>query len=253
MTTRRVEFESKKGHQLSGLLDTPDDGEVRAYALFAHCFTCGKSLTAVKRLSRAMTDDGFGVLRFDFTGLGESEGAFESTSFTTNLDDLEAASYFLAQEYEPPRALIGHSLGCAAALAVASRISSVRFVAVIGAPAEPTHVRRLITTGDEQADETIEVSIGGRPFLIGADFLADLERHDLRAAVGDLDRPLLILHGPLDRIVGIEHAERLYTAAKHPKSFVSLGEADHLVSREPDALFMGHVIAAFAERYATTP
>jgi len=248
MKTERVEFEGASGARLRGLLDMPE-GEPVAHALFAHCFTCSKNLKIVSTVARRMTDEGFALLRFDFTGLGQSEGEFAETTFTTNLGDLEAAAGFLQREHAPPRALIGHSLGGAAALAVAGRLDSVRCVATIAAPADPVHVRHLVDGAEFDEQGRAAVSIGGRPFEIGREFVEDLERHDLSEEVGALKRPLLIFHAPTDSVVGVENAERLYKAAKHPKSFVSLGQADHLVSDERDAAFVGHVLSAWARRY----
>ena len=248
MKTTRVEFESPAGHTLTGLLDTPD-GDPVAYALFAHCFTCGKSLKIIRLISEQMTAEGLALLRFDFTGLGQSEGEFAETTFTSNLDDLEAAAAFLEREHRAPRALVGHSLGGAAVLAVANRLDPVRCVATIAAPSEPTHVRHLLTGADFDDSGRAQVSIGGRPFEIGKGFVEDLERHDLTDDIGAMNRPLLIFHSPTDTIVGIDQAERIFKAAKHPRSFVSLGKADHLVSDERDARFLGHVLAAWARRY----
>lgn len=248
MKTERVEFEGASGARLRGLLDTPE-GEPVAYALFAHCFTCSKNLKIVSAVAQRMTEEGFALLRFDFTGLGQSEGEFAETTFTTNLGDLEAAAAYLEREHEAPRTLIGHSLGGAAVLAVAGRLASVRCVATIAAPADPVHVRHLVEGAEFDEHGRAAVDIGGRPFEIGREFVEDLERHDMSEEIASLKRPLLIFHAPTDTVVGIENAERLYKAAKHPKSFVSLGHADHLVSDPRDAAFVGHVLSAWARRY----
>lgn len=248
MPTQRVEFPASNGHTIVGMLDTPDETP-RAFGIFAHCFTCSKNLRVVREVGRALTEEGLALLRFDFTGLGHSEGDFAETSFTSNLDDLERAAAYLGEHHQPPSFLVGHSLGGAAVLGVAGQLDSVRCVATIGAPAEPQHVRHLIAQAAFDASGRAEVTIGGRPFEIGRDFVEDLERHDLHDDIAALRRPLLIFHSPIDTIVGIEHAERIFTSAKHPKSFVSLGNADHLVSNTEDAQFLGHMLSTWAHRY----
>ena len=248
MKTEKVTFVGGEGQELSGLLDLPDDAP-KAFALFAHCFTCGKSVAAIRNISKSLTAEGIALLRFDFTGLGQSEGEFAATTFATNLDDLHAAADFLNEQYSPPSVLIGHSLGGAAALAVAGDIKSTKCVATIGAPADPVHVRHLLSGADFGANDTADVSIGGRPFRIGKQFVDDLERHDLASAISSMRKPLMIFHSPVDAIVGIDNAEVIYKAARHHKSFVSLGDADHLVSQPADAQFLGHVLSAWAGYY----
>ena len=248
MRSDRVEFTSPTGHRIVGVLDAPED-EPRATGVFAHCFTCSKDLRVVREVARALTDAGLALLRFDFTGLGHSEGDFAETSFTTNLRDLEAAAEFLAERGSPARFLVGHSLGGAAVLAAAGSIESAACVATVGAPSDPAHVRHLVEGAAFDARGRASVTIGGRPFEIGRDFVEDLERHDLRADIASLRRPLLVFHAPLDAIVSIDHAEAIFTAAKHPKSFVSLGSADHLVSDPADARFLGAVLGAWASRF----
>ncbi len=255
MPTRDLLFSNGRGHVLAGRLDLPVAGIPRAYALFAHCFTCGKDLRAARRLTAALAAHGIGTLRFDFTGLGRSEGDFGDTSFTTNIDDLVAAADALEEEVgRGPSVLIGHSLGGAAVLHAAHRIPSSRAVATIGAPADPEHVRRLIGAGeaDVRRDGSAEVSIGGRPFRIGLDFIDSLEGRGPET-IGALRKALLVLHSPTDTIVGIENAARIYGAAKHPKSFVSLDGADHLLADGRDARFAANMIAAWAERYVDAP
>lgn len=249
MRTEKVAFTGSAGHRLSGLLDLPDD-EPRAFVLFAHCFTCGKSLAAVRHVSRQLTTEGFALLRFDFTGLGQSEGEFADTTFTTNLTDLVQAARFLEAEFTAPRVLVGHSLGGAAVLAAAANIPSTRCVAVIGAPSDPTHLKHLLNGEPADGGDALDVSIGGRPFRIGRELIDDLGKQDLPARIAELGKPLLIFHSPTDAIVGIENAERIYKAAKHPKSFISLGRADHLVSQPQDAAFLGHVLSAWSAYYA---
>jgi len=247
MSTQRVEFDGHAG-KVSGILEMPE-GEALGVALFAHCFTCSKDLRVVREIAKRLTEERIGVLRFDFTGLGESEGAFHATSFATNLDDLRAASGYLASAVGPPAMLIGHSLGGAAVLAAAPEMGSVRCVATIGAPAEASHVRHLVAGASFGDDGTAEVSIGGRPFRIGEDFVKDLEARDSTAHIRDLGAALMVMHSPVDRVVGIDNAERIYGAARHPKSFVSLDQADHLLSRPEDARFAGHVLSAWAGYY----
>ncbi len=248
MRTKKIEFASARDEVIVGLLDEPEGG-ARGWALFAHCFTCSKNLKIAKRLAERLAEAGLGLLRCDFTGLGESGGDFATSSFTTNLDDLRTAARWLGDHREAPSVLIGHSLGGAAVLAVASEIESARCVATIGAPSDPAHVRALL--GDASFDESgrATVSVGGRPFEIDRSFVEDLERHDLAAEIGAFRQPLMIFHSPVDAVVGIEQAETIYKAARHPKSFVSLGGADHLLTDDDDAAMVGRVLAAWAVRY----
>lgn len=248
----RLRFTNADGFELDAKLDLPPGGQARAYALFAHCFTCSKDLRAVSRIAEALTQAGFGVLRFDFTGLGRSQGAFAETTFSSNVGDLVAASEYLAQEREAPCVLIGHSLGGAAVLQAAAQLPDVKAVATIGAPFDPHHVTGLFADqlGDIEGDGEAEVTLAGRSFTIKRAFVRDLEAHQVRERLAQMNRALLILHAPLDDTVGIENARLLFQAAKHPKSFVSLDEADHLLSREEDARYAGQVIAAWAQRYA---
>jgi len=250
MPSDRIHFEGAQGDKLSARLDMPE-GDARAYAIFAHCFTCSKNLWASRNVSQALTERGYGVLRFDFTGIGRSEGEFATTTFSTNLKDLEKAAEYLAAHHASPRLLVGHSLGGAAVVHAAGAIDSVRAVATIGAPYEPGHVKHLFKAALDtiQEEGEAEVTIGGRPFRIRREFLEDLERDGLVEVVRGLRRALLVLHAPMDNIVGIENAQHLFEAARHPKSFVSLDSADHLLTEEADALYAGRVIAAWAERY----
>ena len=250
MQNKKVTFNNDDGHALSGLMALPESAP-RAYALFAHCFTCSKNLKAATNIARALTDSGIAVLRFDFTGLGQSEGAFEDTNFSSNVGDLLAAVRFLEEHYAPPQVLVGHSLGGTAILQAAADVPSAVAVATIGSPSDPDHVRHLFS-GAERAlrDEGLaEVNLGGRPFTIKRQFLDDLERHELPTAVRSLRKALLIMHAPLDDIVEIDNASELFVRAMHPKSFISLDKADHLLSREEDSLYAGHVLAAWASRY----
>ncbi|RLB45089.1 MAG: osmotically inducible protein C [Deltaproteobacteria bacterium] len=241
-------FVNEAGQELRGRLDLPVDGRPLAYALFAHCFTCGKDIRAVRRISECLTGAGIAVLRFDFTGLGQSEGDFADTSFSSNVDDLVAAAEFLRREHQAPQLLIGHSLGGAAVLMAASRIPESRAVVTLGAPASPANVKKLLTCSIDEIEERGEadVSIAGRSFVIKKQFLDDLDAHATRERVRRLKRPLLILHSPIDEVVGVDNASELFLAARHPKSFVSLDQANHLMSRDRDSRFAGGVIAAWA-------
>ncbi len=251
MSTSAVTFPTAGGLLLAGQLDLPDAGPPRAFALFAHCFTCSKDLRAVRRIALALVDEGVGVLRFDFTGLGGSEGEFADTTFSSNTDDLVAAADWLTEHHQGPSILIGHSLGGAAVLRVAARIPTSRAVVTIGAPAEPGHVAGMLRSSRAriEADGEAEVELAGRRFRIKKAFLEDLEAADAIERVADLRRALLVMHSPRDLQVGIDNARAIYTAAKHPKSFVSLDGADHLLSEPADARYAGKLIAAWAERY----
>lgn len=251
MPRLKVEFKNNAGQTLAGALELPDQGQPRAMALFAHCFTCGKDVVAASRIARELGERGIAVLRFDFTGLGGSDGDFASTTFSTNVSDLEAAAQFLAQSHEAPRLIIGHSLGGAAALVAARRINSIEAVVTIAAPSTPQHVKHLFKDKacDISSDGQADVCIGDRDFVISAELLADLEQWPLERTVGDLNKPLLIFHSPLDQVVGIDEAGEIYDAALHPKSFISLDDADHLLTRAADAEYVAVVIGAWASRY----
>ncbi|MDH3410702.1 MAG: alpha/beta fold hydrolase, partial [Gammaproteobacteria bacterium] len=253
MQNLKVEFENDEGQKLAGILDLPATN-VRAYALFAHCFTCSKNLKAATNISRAMTAAGIGVLRFDFTGLGQSEGDFAATNFSSNVRDLLAAAAFLAANYAAPAILLGHSLGGTAVLQAAASLSSAVAVATIGSPSEPAHVAHMFGDARDELDEKgyAEVTLGGRPFTVRQQFLDDLRQHNLPVAIGSLRKALLIMHAPLDAVVEIDNAGALFAAAKHPKSFVSLDKADHLLSSNEDSLYAGRVLAAWASRYLPT-
>jgi len=251
MKINKVTFSNSEGDQLTARVELPDDEQQRAYALFAHCFTCNKNLSAVRNISRSLTSSGFGVMRFDFTGLGESEGDFADTNFSSNIQDIQEAVRFLEKEYQAPSLLIGHSLGGAAVLYAASDIHSVRAVATIGAPADPNHVTQLISSGLGEINEKgyAEVSIGGRPFTIKKQFLDDLQAVNMPTVLTKMGKALLIAHSPQDQIVGISNAADIFKAARHPKSFISLDGADHLLSDSRDSAYIGKVIAHWAERY----
>jgi len=255
MQSKRLSFPNHDGHALSARLDLPPDGDPIACALFAHCFTCTKNLKAINNISHALTQEGIAVLRFDFTGLGGSEGDFAETNFSTNVADLVAAAEFMESEMEAPSILIGHSLGGAAVLSAASRIPGAKAVATIAAPADPAHVKGLLQSSAEEIRETgeAEVLLAGRPFTIKKQFLDDLEQAQAEQAIANLKKALLILHSPIDNTVGIENASEIFTAAKHPKSFLSLDEADHLLTNEADSLYVGAMIATWAEKYIDVP
>jgi putative redox protein len=246
----KVEFQNEDGHTLSGRLEMPE-GSAAAYAIFAHCFTCSKDYKAITYVSRTLAGRGIAVLRFDFTGLGESEGDFTDTNFSSNVDDLVAAARFLDEDYEAPKLLVGHSLGGAAVLQAAGRIPSSRAVATIAAPCSPRHLERLVTNRRAELEQKgeIEVSIAGRPFRIKKQFVEDLEELRMDEAIRNLGCALLVMHSPLDRTVNIENAEHIFETAKHPKSFVALNEADHLLLDPVDASYAGDMIAAWALRY----
>ncbi len=255
MSTQKVHFENENGDQLTGRLSFPPDRHPHNFALFAHCFTCSKNLVAVRNISKALAKEGFGVLRFDFTGLGESDGDFEETNFSANISDLKAASDFLANTYRAPTLIIGHSLGGAAVIFAAAQIPAIRAVATLGAPSDPEHVTKLLRNSLEEIrlQGKAEVQIGGRGFTIQEQFLKDLQSHKLPDVTRKLDRALLILHSPQDKIVGIKNAEEIYQAARHPKSFISLDGADHLLSSGEDSRYVGSVVGAWAKRYVNGP
>lgn len=255
MKSTRVKFSNGRGQQLSARLEFPVSSHPHAYALFAHCFTCSSSLAAVRNISRALNLAGYAVLRFDFTGLGSSEGDFVDTTFTTNISDLEAAAEWLATEHEAPALLVGHSLGGAAVLCAAGRIPSVKAVATIGAPFAPDHVSAHFKENIDEIEKngSATVDIGGRPFQIAKTFLDDLENQRVEEHIKDLGAALLILHSPQDLTVNIDEAAKLYTAARHPKSFVSLDGADHLLTKGEDAQYAGQVIAGWSSRYIIAP
>jgi putative redox protein len=250
MPIERFEFPSSEGHPLAARLDLPD-GPVRAYALFAHCFTCGKDIHVAARIAAALAARGIATVRFDFTGLGGSGGDFANTDFSSNIADLEAALAHMRAQGHPASLMIGHSLGGAAVLAVAGSASEVRAVAVIAAPFEVAHIV------DQFADHVAEieaagearVNLAGRPFTIRRSFIEDARAQDQRQRIAHLGRPLLVLHSPLDQIVDIDNAREIFTAARHPKSFVSLDQADHLLTRPEDARYVAPLIADWAARY----
>ena len=250
MATERITFAGHSGDMLAARLDMPE-GPHLATALFAHCFTCSKDIAAARRISGRLAMMGIAVLRFDFTGLGHSGGEFANTSFTTNARDLEFAATYLAGRDMAPSLLIGHSLGGAAVLRAAGKIDSVRAVVTIGAPFDPGHVTHNFSDALEQiaSDGQAEVDLGGRPFTISQEFVQDVTSERLEPAIAGLKRALLVMHAPRDSVVDISNATRIFTTAKHPKSFVTLDDADHLISHPRDAEYAAEVIAAWAGRY----
>lgn len=250
MTSERITFTGHSGDQLAARLDLPDGPHV-ATALFAHCFTCSKDIPAARRIAGRLAAMGIAVLRFDFTGLGHSDGEFENTSFTSNVGDLVAAAKYLKGRKMAPSLLIGHSLGGAAVLKARASIESARAVVTLGAPFDPAHVAKNFadTLPEIRRKGVAEVSLGGRPFRISREFVDDIEAEELAPAIAGLKAALLILHAPRDQIVGIDNATHIFEAAKHPKSFITLDDADHLISATEDAEYAAEVIASWASRY----
>ena len=250
MSTERLTFTGHDGSTLAARLDLPD-GPHLATALFAHCFTCSKDIPAARRISARLAGAGIAVLRFDFTGLGHSEGEFENTSFTSNIRDLVLAAEALAERDMAPGLLIGHSLGGAAVLGAARQIDTVKAVVTIGAPFDPGHVTHNFDGALDriEADGVAEVMLGGRPVRIGRDFVENVKAETLEREIANLHRALLVLHAPRDATVGIENAGEIFGAARHPKSFVTLDDADHLITHPEDAEYAADVIAAWARRY----
>jgi uncharacterized OsmC-like protein/alpha-beta hydrolase superfamily lysophospholipase len=250
----KATFTGSSGQVLAARLDLPP-GQVRGIALFAHCFTCTKDVLAARRIAGELAATGVGVMRFDFTGLGSSQGDFANTDFSSNVEDLVRAADYLRETLEAPTILIGHSLGGAAVLAAADRIAEAKAVVTIGAPADVAHVLRQLGGSLEtiRATGEAEVKLAGRPFRIRRSFVEDAEAHRLEDKIRTLGKALLVMHSPRDTVVGIDNATRIFAAARHPKSFVSLDDADHLVSRPEDASYAAGVIAAWAAHYLRTP
>ena len=250
MPAEKFDFRNAQGQTLAALLDRPD-GPARAVALFAHCFTCGKSNRAARHIAEGLKLHGIAVLRFDFTGIGASEGEFANTTFSSNVDDLVAAADHLRRTLAAPAILIGHSLGGAAVLAAAHRVPEAKAVVTIAAPFDPAHVVGLF--GEKIAEigskDEVEVTLAGRPFKVRKSFLEDISQQNLGEHIGHLHKALLVFHSPTDDTVGIDNASHIFIAAKHPKSFISLAGADHLISRAGDAVYVARVIASWADRY----
>ncbi len=250
MPIERFQFTSSDGHQLAAALDLPEREPI-AYALFAHCFTCGKDVLAARRIATELANKGIAVLRFDFTGLGSSEGEFANSTFSSNVADLVLAADHLRQTRKAPAILIGHSLGGAAILAAAGKIPDAKAVVTIAAPSDPAHVTHFFAdkVEDIRTQGKVEVSLAGRPFNIKREFLDDIAEHNLMAQVAKLHKALLLMHSPVDDTVGIENATRIFLAARHPKSFVTLADSDHLLSRKSDSIYAADLIAAWVMRY----
>ena len=253
MQFKNLEFKNRDGHMLAARLDLPLEGKPLAYALFAHCFTCSKNTKAIAHISRALCREGLAVMRFDFTGLGESEGNFADTNFSSNVDDLIVAADFLKANYRAPEILIGHSFGGAAVIQAASRIPSSTAVVSIAAPSDPQHVTRALGKAavSIQNQGQADVVLAGRTFTLKKQFLDDLDFVNMAKTLKNLNRALLVLHSPIDETVGIENAARIFQAARHPKSFISLDTADHLLTHFEDSLYAGSVIAAWARKYVS--
>ncbi|MTI41374.1 bifunctional alpha/beta hydrolase/OsmC family protein [Fulvivirga lutimaris] len=251
MKSNNVTFTNKENNTISAKLELPLDNKPEAYVIFAHCFTCSKNLSAVVNISRALAQHGFGVLRFDFTGLGESEGEFSDTNFTSNTTDLIAAYTFLETNYKAPELVIGHSLGGAAVLAAAHNFKATKGVVTIGSPYDPAHLKKLFKAKSDIIENEGEatVDIGGRAFKIKKQLIEDLEEASSEERISQLNKSLLIFHSPQDQVVDISNAKEIYLVARHPKSFISLDKADHLLSNKLDSTYVGNTIAAWAERY----
>jgi len=251
MNSKKLTFKNRNDNELAASLELPPSGNAKAYAIFAHCFTCSKNLSAVVNISRALNLNDVGVLRFDFTGLGQSKGNFSDTNFSSNVDDLVSAYEFLEKKYDAPALIIGHSLGGAAVLAAAHDMPALQAVATIGAPADPVHVKHLFDQDIDKIKKNGEakVSIGGRPFKIKAQLLEDLERSNLAEMVKNLKKSLLILHSPQDEIVEVANARKIYENAMHPKSFITLDGANHLLTNKEDSIYVGNIISSWAKRY----
>ncbi|SHG99387.1 bifunctional alpha/beta hydrolase/OsmC family protein [Winogradskyella jejuensis] len=251
MKSKKLKIENRKGLLLNAQLELPANQKPNYYAIFAHCFTCSSSLSAVRHISRALTQDGFAVVRFDFTGLGRSEGEFADSHFSANVEDLVDVHSYITQHFEAPSLLVGHSLGGAAVLVAASQIEEVKAVATIGAPADVAHVKHHFSHGIEAVKEKgeVEINIGGRPFKINQGFVEAFDNTDLPSVVREMRKPILVMHSPFDTIVAVENAKKIYDSAFHPKSFVSLDNADHLLTQEKDSQYAGEVIGTWAKRY----
>ncbi len=251
MKSQHIKFLNKEGEELAGRLELPLDKKPQNFAIFAHCFTCSKDLKAVRNITLALSQKGFGVLRFDFTGLGQSDGAFENTNFTSNVNDIKAAADFLTEHYKAPSLLVGHSLGGTAVLMAGSQMEHVRAIATIGAPCDPEHVLNMLREDLDQIEKNGEatVTLAGREFKIKSQFVTDLREQGLSKLLGEMRKSTLIMHSPQDNTVGVSNAKGIYDSLHHPKSFVSLDGADHLLSNNSDSLYAGDLIACWVQRY----
>ncbi|PWQ93883.1 bifunctional alpha/beta hydrolase/OsmC family protein [Leucothrix arctica] len=252
MPRQKVTFTNNLGIELAGSLETPkDDTPIRSYALFAHCFTCGKDIAAASRVARALTKHGIAVLRFDFTGLGNSDGDFANTHFSSNIDDLVSAYEMLERNYRAPQLIIGHSLGGTAVLGSAHKMPQIKAVVTIGSPATADHVEHLFTcpTDEMEKDADVEINLGIRKFNVRRQMLDELRKHDDVSYISKLNLPIMVFHSPIDTVVSVNEASKIFQAAKHPKSFVSLDDADHLLSSAKDAEYVAQTLASWADRY----
>jgi putative redox protein len=250
MKSIKIKFTGSQTAELAAILNIPDSESPQAYALFAHCFTCGKDFKAVVNISKALAAKGIAVFRFDFTGLGESAGEFSKTTFSSNVDDLVAAAEHMKKKYAEPKILIGHSFGGAAVIQAAGKIESCEAVATIAAPYDPSHIVDLLDLDDRFEDrDAVDVTIAGRTFQLRRQFLEDLRDEKLRGTIGELRKPLIIFHSPIDNTVSIDNAGKIFQAAKHPKSFISLDDADHVLSDPDDSRYVGNIIAEWAGKY----
>lgn len=251
MSRIKLDIQNSKGHKLQAFLELPASQKPQYFAIFAHCFTCSSAVGAARYICKSLTNHGFGVVRFDFTGLGGSEGEFSESHFSANVSDLEAVNAYLKTHYQAPSLMVGHSLGGAAVIVAASKLDNIKAIATVGAPATVGHVKHLFSHGIETVQDKgeAEVNIGGRPFKINKAFVDDFSKTDLPEITKNLRKPILIMHAPSDPIVNIDNAHRLYQAAHQPKSFVSLDNADHLLSKSKDSLYVGNIIGTWAQRY----
>ncbi|MEH6402028.1 MAG: bifunctional alpha/beta hydrolase/OsmC family protein [Sneathiella sp.] len=252
--SEKITFTNSQGDLLAARLDRPLS-KPKAYALFAHCFTCSKDVFAASRIAQGLVQNGIAVLRFDFTGLGSSDGEFENTNFSSNVDDLVAAAEFLIENYQSPEILVGHSLGGAAVLLAAQYLPDVKAVVTVNAPADPDHVKENFAYSIPEIEEKgiANVTLAGRPFTIKKQFLDDIADQNLTKVVGSLGKALLVFHGPRDQQVSVDNAATIFTAAQHPKSFISLDDADHLLTRKEDAAYVADVLSAWVQRYISAP
>ena len=251
MPSTGIEIKNRNGQILSAKLEFPADQKPNLYALFAHCFTCSKNQNAIKHITRSLNQSGIAVMSFDFTGLGQSEGDFEDTNFSSNIEDLIDVANFMEAKNQTPELIIGHSLGGAAVIVASSLIPTINAIATIGAPSNPTHVTHLFDSGIDEIKTSgaANVSIGGRPFRVNEQFLDDISDKNITETLKANRKPILILHSPIDQTVSVDNARELFVAAHHPKSFISLDSADHLLSKKEDSEYAGQVIANWASRY----
>jgi putative redox protein len=251
MKHEQLDIINTKGTKLKAYIQFPPHQKPTHFAIFAHCFTCSSSLNAVRNISRSLANHRFGVVRFDFTGLGKSEGNFEGSHFSANVEDIKTINAYISEHYQAPSLLVGHSLGGAAVLVAAHELDNIKAVATIGAPADVQHVKKLFSHDPSEIKEkgAVEVHIGGRPFRIDENFVDNFDKVDLLSIVREIRKPLLFLHSPIDKTVSIDNAERLYKNAFHPKSFISLDQANHLLEGKQDSLYAGDMIGCWVQRY----